>query len=132
MAVPTYSYFIGYTAADAQLPPHVDREQCDVTVLVSLEASAHFPLTIDRHTQDPSRNPPSPLEFRDGAWRPPVDLPSKEGKEDVDDFHLAPGDVLVYRGTQYAHWRKEGLREGEASLNVLLHYAGAQFDGDLY
>merc|ERR1712146_424488 len=70
-ALPTYSYFVGYTAAEAQVAPHVDREQCEVTALLCLESSSAFPLSLDRRVRD-SQQPDEPMEFRNGSWWAPT------------------------------------------------------------
>ena len=121
---PILSYFVGYTSPEAQVPPHLDREQCALTLIVSVESAESFPISVDQRVHSGA----SPtLVFQNGSWWGPLP-PDRH----ITDYHLSPGDVLALRGTRHIHYRRRGLRRGDASLNVLLHYVEQNFRGALY
>jgi hypothetical protein len=87
---PTYSYFRVYRLGD-ELARHTDREACEVSMSISL---GPHPIT------------PWPL------WI--------EGPCGVRACELAPGDAVLYRGIDCAHWREPFV--GEFAAQVFLHY----------
>jgi hypothetical protein len=102
--VPSYSYVTAYQAG-AALPPHTDREQCEYT----------FSLAIDA-TPEPAAQVPWPLwlQTHDGAiavWQ-----------------HL--GDGLLFRGRYLPHWREQ-LGWDQTACNILFHYVDASYTGPL-
>lgn len=103
MLYPTYSYFRLYKRGDL-LKRHRDRPACEISVTLNL-----------------GQTPPEP-------W--PIYI-----ERDAEPYtaRLMPGDALVYRGCECAHWREryEGIRLAQ----VFLHYvdrfgphAGEKFD----
>lgn len=80
--LPTYSFARIYTT-ESRLSKHVDRSACEISATMTVG----------------SRNVNS-------SW--PIFLESEGRAIEID---LSPGDVLVYRGTELAHWR-EPLPEG--------------------
>ncbi|HEY1751142.1 MAG TPA: hypothetical protein VGG29_07755 [Caulobacteraceae bacterium] len=87
---PTYSFFRLYRRGNA-LRRHRDRPACEVSVSLAIG-------------QAPAE--PWPL-WLDGGAGP-------------YGARLAPGDALVYRGVDLAHWREPF--EGEQLVQVFLHY----------
>ena len=87
---PTYSYLRVYKRGDA-LEPHLDRSACEITVSVNLGYEAATP------------------------W--PLWLKAPAG---VIAVQMEPGDALLYRGAECAHWRE--AFPGERTAQLLLHY----------
>lgn len=87
---PTYSYGRLYRKGNAP-PKHRDRAACEISVSLNL-------------SQTPDE--PWPLHLQFGLH----DVPIK----------LKPGDALLYRGTELAHWREPYA--GETMAQVFLHY----------
>jgi len=87
---PTYSYFRVYKPGDT-LAKHTDRPSCEISVTLC-------------------------LGFEGGkSW--PIWIEGPRGSSAVS---LAPGDALLYRGAECAHWRK--AFEGQRQAQVFLHY----------
>ena len=87
---PTYSYFRVYKPGDT-LAKHTDRPACEISVSMC-------------------------LGFEDGkSWPISIDGPCRSSSVD-----LMPGDALLYRGTECAHWRE--VFEGQRLAQVFLHY----------
>ena len=87
---PTYSYFRVYKRGDT-LAKHMDRPSCEISVSLC-------------------------LGFEEGkTW--PIWIEGPGGKFSVS---LQPGDALLYRGTECAHWRE--AFEGNGHAQVFLHY----------
>lgn len=72
--LPTYTYARIYGHGDV-LPEHVDRDACELSLTLNLEA--------------------------DEVW--PIQLRAPDGK--VVSVRQKPGDALVYLGCQLPHWR---------------------------
>jgi hypothetical protein len=87
---PTYAYGRVYKHGDV-LAPHVDRPACEISVTLNLG-------------QQP--NEPWPI------W--------VEGAGGPVQVKLMPGDGLMYRGIDCAHWRN--AYEGEQLAQVFFHY----------
>lgn len=87
---PTYSYYRVYRCGDT-LAPHRDRPACEVSASISLGASPPVPW---------------PLAIR--------------GTHGVAKVLLAPGDALLYRGTECEHWRE--AYQGDSLGQTFLHY----------
>lgn len=108
---PTYSFVRIYMDGDS-LPPHTDRDACEVTVSVCLGSE------------------PEATDAAD-AWpifiRPP-------GSDTSIEVACRPGDALIFRGQKLLHWREPFV--GEHQALVFLHYvdrngpfAGLENDG---
>jgi len=87
---PTYTYFRVYKAEDV-LPKHTDRPSCEISLTLSLGYLAKKP------------------------W--PIWIEGPSGASSVD---LNPGDALLYRGIECAHWRT--AFDGDHAAQVFLHY----------
>lgn len=87
---PTYSYFRVYKRGDV-LEKHTDRPSCEISLTVCLGYQAEKPWPI-----------------------------MVEGPIDVSPIELAPGDGLIYRGIECAHWREP--LNGDTAVQVFLHY----------
>lgn len=73
---PTYSYARVYVKG-CDLPPHVDREACEVSVSLALATGSDRPW-------------PFWAEYRDATY----------------EVRLAPGDAVLYLGHECRHWRE--------------------------
>ncbi len=87
---PTYSYFRVYKHGDT-LAKHTDRPSCEISATLCLGFEAEKP------------------------W--PIWIDSPQGPSSVI---LGPGDGLIYRGTECAHWRT--IFKGTSQAQVFLHY----------
>jgi hypothetical protein len=87
---PTYSYFRVYKQGDI-LAPHKDRPACEISVSICLGYRA--PETWPLFVQGPA-----------GAF----------------GVKLEPGDGLLYKGMECAHWRS--AFNGDSATQVFLHY----------
>lgn len=74
--LPTYSYCIVYEA-NSELPPHVDRQACEISLTIHLGGDAEWPIFITK--------------------------PSGE----AIPFKLNPGDAVIYLGCVTRHWREK-------------------------
>jgi len=91
--LPTYSYLRVYGRGTV-LNPHVDRPACEISLTLTLGYDGESP------------------------W--PLYLATPDG---VQTAVLAPGDALLYRGQECAHWR--GELAGEYHAQLFLHYVDA-------
>ena len=96
---PSYVYLAGYQA-DAELPSHVDRAQCQYTVALCVD-----------FTPEPSC---------ETSW--PLQLDSPDGRIFV---YQAIGDALVYKGREIRHSRDPLARHTSTSL--FFHYVDEDF-----
>jgi len=87
---PTYSYFRMYKYGDT-LAKHTDRPACEISVTICLGFEA------------------------EKRW--PIWIECPQGPSSVS---LEPGDGLIYRGTECAHWRT--AFEGTCQAQVFLHF----------
>jgi hypothetical protein len=87
---PTYSYFRVYERGDF-LVKHTDRPSCEISLTLCLGYEAEGPWPLLLH-----------------------------GPAGVSSIELAPGDALLYRGTECTHWREP--LNGERVAQVFLHY----------
>ena len=87
---PTYSYLRAYKACDT-LAKHIDRFSCEISVTLCLGFEA------------------------EKLW--PIWI---EGPRSTSSVMLAPGDALLYRGTECPHWRE--AFQGRRHAQVFLHY----------
>ena len=100
---PTYSYFRVYKRGD-KLAAHVDRPSCEISVTMNIGYKG------------------------DARW--PIFFGLPDGPRGIE---MNPGDAVVYRGCDIAHWRETFL--GEEHAQVFLHFvdqdgpnAGWKFD----
>ena len=100
----SYSYVTAYQGG-ADLAPHTDREQCEYTLSLCVDAT------------------PEPVA--QVAW--PLCLQTHQGPLAVWQ-HL--GDGLLFRGRYLPHWR-ERLAPDQTVSNFLFHYVDAGFAGVL-
>lgn len=98
--IPTYSFTVLYPPG-ADLPSHTDRPACEFSVSLTI-ANRHGAVDAD----------PWPLYLADPDGGAPVALV------------LGPGDFVVYRGGDLAHFR-EPQPEGRHNYSLLLHYVNA-------
>jgi hypothetical protein len=101
---PSYVYFACYLSG-AELKKHIDREQCEFSVTLSLDFSPEPDLAT--------------------SW--PIRLDTPAGTITV---YQALGDGLVYRGTKVPHYRTQ-LGEGRTSTSIFFHYVPSDFSGPL-
>lgn len=105
---PAYTYSVSYEAG-AVLAPHTDREQCEYTVSLLVNATADA--TPDAESE------PWPLWLEVGGE--PVAVRQR------------PGDALLFAGRRLRHWR-DRLPDGRTSTSLLLHYVDEAFTGSLH
>lgn len=91
--LPTYSYMRVYERGTV-LNPHIDRPACEISLTLTLGYDGESP------------------------W--PLYLATPDG---VQTVMLPPGDALLYRGEECAHWR--GELAGEYHAQLFLHYVDA-------
>jgi hypothetical protein len=101
---PSYCYVTAYQGG-ADLEPHTDRDQCEYTVSLCVDA-----------TPEPTAQAPWPL------WVQTATGPIAVWQ------HL--GDGLLMRGRQLPHWRNR-LADDQTVSNILFHYVDVGFDGQL-
>ena len=101
--VPAYTYSITYEAG-AVLAPHTDREQCEYTVSLLVDATGD------------AGSEPWPL------WL--------EANGEPVAVRQLPGDALLFAGRRLRHWR-DRLPDGRTSTSLLLHYVDEAFTGSL-
>lgn len=93
--LPTYTYArIYFNGAD--LLPHVDRDECEHSVSLSLggDYNALWPLWF------------------------------KNGDKEPEYAAMGPGDAVIYQGNKVLHWRDPF--EGEIQFQVFMHYVEAE------
>jgi LPS sulfotransferase NodH len=101
--LPSYCYVSAYRA-QAQLAPHVDREQCEVTVSMLLRRSG------------------------DSTGRWPLVVETPDGPA---EFETQPGHGVVFLGCQFPHYRQGSAAEREETV-LLLHYVSTGFSRTLH
>ena len=101
--MPTYTYARIYFN-DANLLPHVDREECEHSVSLSLggDYEALWPLWFKNDDKEP------------------------------EYAAMGPGDAVIYQGNKVHHWRD--AFEGKVQFQVFMHYVEAEgeFKDKLY
>ena len=98
VVVPSYSYLAFYQGG-AVLEPHTDREACEYTLSVCIDAT------------------PDPQTY--GAW--PLNLMTADGPVAVTQ---GIGDGLLFRGRELTHWR-DRLPDGYTASSILFHFVDA-------
>ena len=104
--VPTYSYARIYKKGD-QLHRHKDRPSCEFSCTIHLGGDP-WPIYIDPTGQQGVKS-----GINTDTIVKPDAVPGKE-------ITLEPGDMMVYEGTVFEHWRKPFT--GENHAQVFLHY----------
>lgn len=100
---PTYCYSMWY-GPGARLHMHRDNSLCEYTLN----------LVIDQQ-------PPLPSHW-------PLSMVSRRGR--IEEIYMRPGDAVLFRGRELAHFRRR-LRDQGNAVGVLLHYVHADFPEDL-
>lgn len=88
---PTYSYGRIYMKG-AELTRHFDRPSCEISMSVMISQTGNVPWPLF-------------FETKSGEARP---------------LTLEPGDLVMYRGMELAHWREPF--QGASQLQLFLHY----------
>jgi hypothetical protein len=88
---PTYSYARVYQPGE-ELKPHVDRPACEYSVTVNIA-----------HNGAAS---PIYMQYKDNP---------------VEQYTLASGDAVVYKGCEVRHWR-EPFQKDQLNVQFMLHY----------
>jgi len=101
----SYSY-LGFYLGGAALARHTDRAQCQYTLSLAVDAQ--------------------PSARAEDAW--PLCLDLADGS--TAQVLLAPGDAVIFRGTELPHYRAR-LPEGRTSWSMFLHYVPEGFAGTL-
>ena len=100
--IPNYSYTRIYTKGD-ELKRHKDRHECEISTTLNLGGD-QWPIYILKNSNEGKRV--------EGDYIPS----KKEGEEII----LNPGDMLVYKGYLFEHYRKKFT--GNTCVQVFLHY----------
>ena len=101
---PSYVYLASYQSG-AELKKHVDREQCEFSITLSLDFSPEPEIAT--------------------PW--PICMETPTGTVKV---YQALGDGLAYRGTRLPHFRSP-LGPGQTSTSIFFHYVSESFRGSL-
>ena len=101
---PSYVY-VGSYLPGAKLEKHTDRPQCEFSMNLLLD-----------YSPEPACETPWPLHL--------------ETKGSLTTLYQAIGDVLLYRGSQVAHYRNP-LPEGNSSTSMFFHYVPEGYCGSL-
>lgn len=118
-AKPTYSYFGGYRPG-ADLKPHVDREQCEFTLSLSIEQDSSdevWLLSLGKKPLFDTVRSYAKIEY------PPED--------EIVDAALYAGDGLLFMGRHLVHFRRGILQPGKWVHQVFLHFVQEDFKGDV-
>lgn len=91
--LPTYTYARIYEKG-SELLPHIDRNECQHSLTLSLGGEYDSPWPIWMMKKDENTNPSS--------------------------ASLNPGDIVVYKGTEMVHWREKF--QGITQYQVFIHY----------
>ncbi len=101
---PSYVYVAAYQGG-AQLPPHVDREQCEFTASVLVDFT------------------PEEAHGAECPW--PLELHTRRGRTAI---FQEIGDALLFRGREIVHSRPP-LPADMTSTSVLFHFVEQEFSG---
>ena len=102
---PSYVYLASYLEG-AELPKHVDREQCEYSISFCLDYSP----------EPGCSETPWPIQLNIGT--------------DVVAIYQKIGDGLLYRGRQIPHYR-EKLHKDATSTSIFFHFVDETFTGSL-
>jgi hypothetical protein len=109
--IPNYSYTRIYTKGD-ELKRHKDRHECEISTTLNLGGDP-WPIYILESAKEGQRVTPGKNKDY---------IPSKkEGKKIV----LKPGDMLIYKGYLFEHYRKKFT--GDTCVQVFLHYNNVEY-----
>lgn len=108
--IPTYAYSRVYKKGD-ELKRHKDRPSCEISTTLNLGGDP-WPIYLE---PDETKG----VETKDKY------VPSDSPGVKID---LEPGDMLVYSGCIFEHWREKF--EGENCGQVFLHYNNVKTQGD--
>ena len=111
---PSYSIYAHYHPG-AILARHRDRPQCKYNVSLVLDAQAEA--QAEAHAEDRAGG--------DDAW--PLYIETRTG---VHAAALAPGDAVLYSGTDAWHWR-DAQPAGHSLGGAFFHYVPVSFTGSL-
>ena len=106
--MPSYVYFASYRPG-ADLPPHVDRAQCEFSISLLADYS-------------PEPSGPS-------GWPLFLEKPGEPKSTFAAD--LCIGDALFYKGRELVHFRQP-LPAGHQSTSVFFHYVRPDFAGRMW
>eukprot|EP00756_Hemistasia_phaeocysticola_P002682 Hpha_TRINITY_DN11822_c0_g1::TRINITY_DN11822_c0_g1_i2::g.1936::m.1936 len=119
--VPTYTYFGSY-CKDGGIIPHLDREQCEYTLTITIDAdplSATCPVGV---SSEPNRI--KKTGYTDDPYHknrlPPPD------KQVIADSYI--GDGVIFRGRGSIHWRPPSRYN---CSQFFFHFVREEFVGDL-
>jgi hypothetical protein len=101
---PSYVYWASYQSG-AELAKHTDREQCEYSITLCVDAS--------------------PEPQGESPW--PIQLDSADGHVSIYQYI---GDGLLYRGRTVPHYR-DRLPAGLTSTSIFFHYVDENYSGPL-
>jgi len=103
-----YSYFRVYKKDDV-LVKHKDRPSCEISSTINLGGDS-WPIYVE-----PDNNK--------GYWENQKYIPSSSKGIEIN---LSPGDMLIYKGCEFEHWRNKF--EGDECVQVFVHYNDVNSD----
>jgi hypothetical protein len=109
---PTYAYARLYRPGD-ELKVHTDRPACEISATITLGFDGEsWPIFLGDYAKE-------------GSGRRTI-IQNGETKwiQNERMFEMIPGDAVLYRGMEKAHWRNV-YKEGEWQAQVFLHYVDA-------
>lgn len=118
-AKPTYTYFGGYIPGST-LAPHVDREQCEFTMSLTI---GHFPQN-ESWLLSLGKKPLFDRVVPEGGIRPTM-----PPEEEIVDAELYDGDALLFMGRHLVHFRRGSLPPGQWLNQIFFHYVQENFEG---
>tara|TARA_R110000824_G_scaffold294838_1_gene483233 strand:+ start:3817 stop:4509 length:693 start_codon:yes stop_codon:yes gene_type:complete len=107
---PSYSFGRIYKK-NQELKRHKDRINCEISTTMNLGGD-NWTIYLDPTGEDNLINGTTQLD--------PENKRVKKGAPKGIGFDLKPGDMLVYRGCDFEHWRKKF--KGDQCVQLFLHY----------
>ena len=113
--IPTYAFTRMYFKG-SEMYRHKDRVSCEISATLNLGGDL-WPIYIDTTGENNIIKPPSKGIIGSVDVDPPViHKKANKGKE----IKLNPGDLMLYEGHKYEHWRNKF--KGSKCGQVFLHY----------
>ena len=125
---PSYVFAASYID-EADLLPHIDREQCEYSISFQVDYQAE--ITGEVSPWDLYLSPLELADIQDSAifrWENyRADNPNHKKSEKI---RLNSGDGLFYKGRELVHYRHP-LPKGHSSTSIFFHYVAKDFAGKL-
>lgn len=123
--IPSYVYAASYID-EADLKPHIDREQCEFSISFQVDYTPEQENHISPwglFLQRPEDGTGRPITYSSMAF------PAASQAADLNPVaYLASGDGLIYKGRELIHYRYP-LSAGGRSTSLFFHYVAKGFTG---